>query len=263
MEESFVLPLSPQQMVDFFKDKDRVFLINYEESLKNFQTPRFLLMYVANLGLVCNVDKITDELLAEYMVMKEFADIVNLRRAHANVVYVGKYESSLLYVDDEWIELFPYDRVVQFIQDHPVLVLAHMSFLNSLPLYALTRIESTNREDLSSKVVEGTIDELGFSLLHLLSLKDFLMMYLQQNVPLEDQLYFSRYFDEYMYGGKNLFAYFENPNNLFYGALLLTYSSLTGDEESKATLDSMTTELDSLLAKADKVSEAEGVQTQQ
>ena len=78
-----------------FEDRDRIFFIDYEKSVENMNNPKFLLMYVANLGLNCMIDKVTPELLENYMTMREATNIINLRYVHANVLYLAKYGDVL------------------------------------------------------------------------------------------------------------------------------------------------------------------------
>jgi len=258
--EKITLPLSPPLMVEFFKDKTTEYFIDYDASLNNLQSARFLLMYIANLGLTCNVDKITDEFVAEYMMLREFATINNVKVAHANILYYGKYE-SLFYQDDgedDWIKMFDEQRIENFIRLYPDIVLVQKAFLNSMPLYILSRqgidAENPNTEQIRNafkgKVTDQLFEQIGFPLLMLFSQKDFLMMYLRENVPLIDQIYFTRYFEEYMFGGKSLFAYFASPKNAYMGLVQLLTNINQGDEQAKTTLVDLTTKMTRFLEEA-------------
>jgi len=254
MSELTVLPLSPEDMVEFFKDKERRYTIDYRGSLENLQSPKFLLTYIANLGIRCDMNECPDELMAEYMILKEQAPVRNLCIAHGNILSMGKHGEMWEDVD----ELFDVERTVAFIQNHPDLVLMQMAFLNSLPLFTLTRMdlepdsgegEPNIREHLPEGVVEtdAAYEELGFTLLDLIMKEDFLLYYLHDNPPMEDQIYFTRYFEEYMFGGRNLFYYLYKETNGYMSLVRLATLAAKGDEEAQKSLDKVTELVDKML----------------
>ena len=82
-------------------------------------------------------------------------------------------------------------------------------------------------------------DEIGISIPLLFGFEDFLLMYLHQNIPVEDQLYFTRYFDEYIFGGKNLFAFFDSEENSFMGLVKLATAAASGDKQYQTVAESL------------------------
>lgn len=255
--EKVTLPLSPTDMVGFFKDKTKTYLIDYHASLENLNNPKFLLMYIANLGLSCNIDIITPELLKEYMQLKEFSDILNLKRTHANVLYLAKY-GEMIYGDHEY--LMSFDDCVEFASTHHKLLIHQMAFLNSIPLYILTRMGAKDGDDagrlnheLVTTVSNEQYDEIGYSLVKLFTIKDFLLAYLHTNVALEDQIYFTRYFDEYMFSGSNIFSYVFNDKNAYAGLFELASDVDAGCEDAIATLNIIMAQMQTILAANAKV----------
>ena len=115
MVSNTVLPLSPTDMVEFFKNKDVEYTIDYEASLKNLNSPKFLLMYIANLGLKCNIDTVTTELMVDYMQLKEFADILNFKLTHANILYLAKF-GEMLFTENEYT--WSMEECIDFAKNH-------------------------------------------------------------------------------------------------------------------------------------------------
>ena len=269
MTDKITLPLEPEDMVEYFKNKDKKYLVDYEASIENMQSPRFMLMYIANLGIVCDVDVITDELLVEYMRMKDVTEIVNLRMVHANVLFFGKYE-YVLYVDNEDAAIGSYDAddLTRVIQANPHLVLTQMALLNSLPLFIFSRHGASSEdehglEDVRNSLPDGVLidntlhEDIGFAILRLFTLEDFLLMYLAKNVEVTSQIYFTRYFEEYMFSGRNLFYYINRDANAYMNLIRLATTSLT-DATAKETLTALIDNATEIATAAGWEDESEG-----
>lgn len=245
------LPLSPTDMVGFFNDKSTEYLIDYHASVKNLNNPKFLLMYIANLGLSCNIDIITPELLLEYMQLKEFSEVQNLKRTHANVLYLAKH-GDMLYTDHDLV--MPMDDCIAFIINNRALLMHQMAFVNSIPLYMMTRLgvqEGDECGPLKKQLVQHTsncqYEELGYSLIKLFTIKDFLLAYLHTNIPIEDQIYFTRYFDEYMFNGGNIFSYVFNEKNAYAGLFDLAAVVETEDTTAANTINTLMTQMQAMI----------------
>lgn len=195
------LPLSPNDMVEFFKDKSQFYEVDMETSLKDM-TERSLLSYLANLGINCTFTKVTPTLMKEYMFMKDFVNSPMLAAIHANIVYFLKYD-EIAYSFAE--EDFGIDDIRQFVLDNDELIVEQCVFLDSFLLFAATRKEDS--EVKYENVDEELHDEIGFSVLRLLTFDDFMLTYSKSIPPLEDQVYYTKYFDDYMFKGQNLFHY--------------------------------------------------------
>lgn len=255
--EKIVLPLSPTDMVAFFADKEQEYLIDFHESIKNLSNPKFLLMYIANLGLTCNIDVITPKLLEEYMQLKEFCNVVNLKLTHANVLYLAKY-GEVLYTEQD--RLLSLDDSIDFAMTHHNILIHQMAFLNSMPLYILTRLGAKEgdrygplKERLVTLESDEQYDEIGYSLIQLFTVPDFLLAYLHTNIPLEDQIYFVRYFDEYMFNGGNIFSYVFHEKNAYAGLFQLVSDMDAGDDEATTTVTNLLADMQAILATNDPI----------
>lgn len=233
--KKITLPLSPTDMVEFFKAKDDHYIIDVKGSLENLNE-RALLLYLANLKIKCDVDLITEELLLQYMLLKEFCYINNLVKTHANVLYVVKY-GELIY--PEYTTQFNLKQIVKFVEINPEVLADQCMFLDSMPLYCLTRTKTEEDEEGEIPEVgfveEGLVDNLGYNVFILCQHEDFLIRFLAEFPAIEDQTYYTRYFDEYIFHGKNLFHYMQD--SAFMGMIACILSE--DDEESKNILQRM------------------------
>ena len=217
------LPLPAQVMVQFFRDKKNIgFEIDYDQSLANLRSPGPILQYLANLNLTqqssLNTKKISCELLAHYMKMRDVCKVKELLDVHANILYFLKY-GEVLYEDA--LELFDYDDIVMFVKEHPRLLIMQAALLNSIPLYVATAHTTDVDEDRSKNELVTTVDEkihpeISVSLFNLFGHDDFLIRYLEEVIPMEDQIYFKPHYDKPMYVGKTMFGWFAIPQNSYF-----------------------------------------------
>lgn len=217
------LPLPAQVMVQFFRDKKNIgFEIDYDQSLANLRSPGPILQYLANLNLTrqstLNTKKISCELLAHYMKMRDVCKVKELLDVHANILYFLKY-GEVLYEDA--LELFDYNDIVMFVQENPRLLIMQAALLNSIPLYVATAHTTDVDEDRSKNELVKTVDEkvhpeISVSLFNLFGHDDFLIRYLEEVIPIEDQIYFKPHYDKPMYVGKTMFGWFAIPDNSYF-----------------------------------------------
>lgn len=216
------LPLPAQVMVEFFKNKKGVcFEVDYEQSLKNLRTPQAILNYIANLQLKAElvVDKIPKELLAAYSIMRDVVNIESLTRTHGNLLYFCKY-GEVIYEDT--LERFSYEDIVDYLKDNAESTLIQLALLNSIPLFVATSLGSEPDDDRADHELVSTIDsvihnEISVNLFQLFKYDTFLVEFLENPVPIEQQIYFKPHFDTNMYGGKTMFGWFAVTGNLYFG----------------------------------------------
>ena len=217
------LPLPAQVMVQFFRDKKNIgFEIDYDQSLANLRSPGPILQYLANLNLTqkssLNTKKISCELLTHYVKMRDVCKVSELLDVHANVLYFLKY-GEVLYPDA--LELFNYDDIVMFVKDNARLLVIQAALLNSIPLYVATSHTTDVDGDRSKHELVKTVDEkvhpeISVSLFNLFGHKEFLIRYLEETVPMDDQIYFKPHYDKPMYVGKTMFGWFAVPGNQYF-----------------------------------------------
>jgi len=203
------LPLSPENMVEFFKDKDQVYEINVSDTLADM-TERAMMMYISNLGLKCAFDHVSSTMMEEYMVMKNFLESPMLTAIHANIIYFLKYQEIPYTIA---LEDFDIEAIIKFIDEHEDLVIEQAVFLDSFLLY-ITTCKEGEVIPVGQPVDTELHDELGFSIIKLLNHEDFMIVFSKTIPPLDEQTYYTQYFDEYMFKGKNLF-YYANTSPMF------------------------------------------------
>lgn len=197
------LPLSPTDMVEFFKDKSVLHVIDVDNTADDMNE-RSMLLYLANLGIHCSFTRITNELMAEYIVLKETVDSPDLIGVHANILGYIKYQ-EILYPELE--SAFPVDRIIDFAEANAETLAEQLVFLDSFLLYAMSRQEDVSASELSSNTDDELHESISLALISLLNFEDFMIMYSRDIPRLSEQTYYTRYFDDYMFRGKNLFDY--------------------------------------------------------
>jgi len=228
-----ILPLSPLDMVEFFKDKEKIFLIDYVESKKEMSA-KSILIYLSNLQINCEFDSIDAELVTEYLYLKDLCNTPELDVFVANLVYFDKYNEP--YLDTQSFA----DFGVEVLKENAEVINFYKRIMESSTLYILSK----NFEELKENESEEQYPtRSGFCFLNLYKIPDFLIMFLADIKPLEDQIYFDEYFDNdnYIFKGKNLFEYFAHDDNLFYKYLvnLSRVQDFIKGDESEESLDGL------------------------
>lgn len=217
------LPLSPTDMVEFFQDKTQAYLVDLDETMKSLDE-RSILLYLANLKIKASFTKVTHKLLKEYMSLKDFVDVPMLTAVHANVLSYVKYGEIFF---EEATELFSVDDITTFAKDNVDVVADQCVFLDSFFLYIVTRELKEDEEVTQTELFDNDLhDTLGFTLISLITYQDFMIMYMRSMPDLDHQTYYSRYFDDYMFKGKNLFHYVHS--SLYFGLAALIRKVLDG-----------------------------------
>lgn len=223
------LPLSPSTMVKFFKDKDQLFLIDYNESVKNL-TPKSMLIYLSNLQITCEFTDISIEFIEEYIYLKDVCNIPMLDIFLADCIHYIKYNEP--FVNSElFVQYGP-----SIIEKHIEILSHYLEIFDSSTLFLFSDI---NEIDVSNENNITYDKPIGFCFLNLYKIPDFLIVLLKEIKPIEEQTYFENYFDNenYMFKGQNLFGYFANDNNLFFKYSMLVQNVIF--EPNKLDLDQL------------------------
>jgi len=216
------LPLPADVMVRFFKDKvNTTFAIDYEQSLTALRSPQAILNYIANLKLkVVHLShcEITTDLMHAFATMRDKCEVEPLTKVLANILYFCKY-GEILY--EEVFDVFGFDQIVDYVTKFSHTVVIQSAFLNSLPLFTITSEGSEPDQERSSNPLVKTIDrkvhpEITANLFNLFTHDHFLIQFLENAVPLEDQIYFEPHFDRNMYQGKSLFGWYAVAQNTYF-----------------------------------------------
>jgi hypothetical protein len=234
------LPLDTGALSDYFNDTSLVVDVDYNSSRDNLGSPLAVLTYVANIGMTCVLHgDIDNELIVHYMTMRTLTTILNLQIVHANILYTAKYGTAL-YPNSS----FCHQQTVEFIKNNKELVQYQTAFMNSTQLYFYNQLDPSIKE--RSMVTNENFPQLGFSLLRLFGVIDFMTSYLVNNPPLESQIYFERYFDDLMFAGAPMYSYFHVPENMFAGLGLVV------SELNVSSLKQLETELSTIRAVSDE-----------
>lgn len=225
-----VLPLNPTDMVEFFKDKNKEFLIDYKKS-KEVMSPKSILVYLSNLQIKCEFDEIDGELVEAYLFIKDLCNVPVLDLFVANLIYFNKY--NIPFIDTETFASFG----EEVLASNKEIVDFYTEVMESSSLFILSK------RFPELKGVKGELpNKIGFCFLNLYKIPDFLLAFSETMKPLDEQVMFDEIFDNdnYLFKGKNVFSYFVNDNNLFYQYLEnLTRMMNLSEEVNEENVDAL------------------------
>lgn len=209
------LPLTLDDMKSVITTPDAQVVVDYSQSRL---TGRTALIYLANGNLaratikVDGVDKDSVyELIDAYITLKSTLPNTNLIASVAQILLTVK-QANLPVIDQQSIDSFSLitrDQVSDYLSNQAradnVLKLVHV--LDNIPTYVTFCNEGLKPLLGTSEGVPviNDIDYTGYPFVNLFELEAFVVAY--YSAPRLTQLaYFSQQYDQYMYGGKNLFA---------------------------------------------------------
>lgn len=223
-------PIQIEDLKKYFEDKTTFFVIDYtESSLKSDK----LLTYISNLDIPCdvvvNTKEEVQELVSAYL---DSISLVNLPSVEEIVISLLLQHKGIIEVEDSELLGNLKEQLDQWTKK-----------IDSLPLFNMYIIQD---EQLKSWVVDehdhdDTSDMKGVNFVSLLKHEDFYSVFQKiENTP----KYYSVLFNEYMFKGKNLYAFWANANNPMF---LLTHAISTNSldidkyvEASKNSLEELT-----------------------
>ncbi len=208
-----VAPISIEHLKKYFADKTTFFLINYKDSsLKGAK----LLTYLSNLDIPCDISVkgCTEEecysLIKEYLHTTMLVSVPSLERAVTHMLHQFK---QLQPVQD-----------TQFIEDNKEILSKWVSKLESLSLYNMYIVGDESFKSFVDGFDKDETDELtGINFISLLKNNDFYSFY--GNTDQRNLKFYTHYFNDYMFKGKNMYSYWANQNNPMF---LLTYGIAEG-----------------------------------
>lgn len=198
-------PISIDNLKKYFEDKDTSFLIDYEQSeLKGDK----LLVYLSNLAVPCDLKNFDADLVEAYLRTTMLVNIPSVEMEVIRLLFLMKEGQPVPFVD----LLMDWERKIDSLTLYNMYVIDVPEFK--------TFVESFPEDD--TKSLEG----INFVSL----LKNEEMYVLFEKIREENLTNFTSYFNEYMFGGKNLYSFWANGNNPLF---LLTWGIAT-DEIKKA-----------------------------
>jgi len=209
-----IAPIAIEDLKKYFIDKSNLYIIDYKNSqLKNNK----LLTYLSNLELPCDIK--LDEL--------ETNEIYDLIKAYMETTMIVNLKSLELFVIHLLLEakgLFKEECHKDFIESNKELINTWISKLDSLTLYNMFSVDNEEFKQFAKQFPEDDTNSLeGINFISLLKNKEFYNIY--SKIDHNNLKYYSKYFQEYMFKGKNMYSYWANENNPLF---LLTYGISSG-----------------------------------
>jgi hypothetical protein len=206
-------PISIDNLKKYFSDKSTFFIINYKDStLKG----KKLLTYLSNLDIPSDINfkdcsnEECFEVIEDYLHTAMILNILSLEKATIGILHQAK---GLITVSDK-----------EFIEKNKEILKKWISKLESLTLYNMYIVkDNTFKEFVDSFQIDDSNELIGVNFISLLKHKDFYSFY--KNTKQENLKFYSHYFNDYMFKGKNMYSYWANENNPLF---LLTYGIAEG-----------------------------------
>lgn len=199
-------PIPIEHLKEYFADKNVIFYINYKQSsIKDDK----LITYLSNLEIPCDIvfDDNTD--------LKNF---VKIYMESSNLINIPSIELLVM-------ELLIYSKNIEGVE--PLVDMNYQEILDSIPkqtierwnqllesaiLYNLTTISIPEIKQLAEQFPHDPDDSLfGVNFLNLFKYAEFYVYY--KKIDPNNIRYFDKYFNEYIFKGKNMFHYWVNVNN--------------------------------------------------
>jgi hypothetical protein len=206
-------PISIDDLKKYFVDKETKYIIDYNNSkLQGIK----LLTYLSNLDIPCDIeiDNTSDaffELLKEYLHCPFIVNINSLEQA--TILLLFSYKGLIQ------TEIFS-----KFISENSEIISNWTNILDSCTIYNMSILdcEEFNEFVKSHPIAENEITQ-GINFVSLLKHESFYEFY--EIIDQTKLKYYPRYFNEYMFKGKNLFNYWATINNPLF---LLTQGIASG-----------------------------------
>lgn len=230
------LPLSMNEIKSYFAEKDNTkFVVDYDKSsLKG----KGFLFYVANLDLPvhikCNATETADifELIHDYM---SISNICNIDTLHLTVAQVLLEHRGVTTSDIIKNPILTADQARQFAEQHPTLIETWATFLDSLIVFVLYAIYQSDFDKSKYEVVnDPTL--IGNNVVNLFKIPSFLELYYSEGINKSNLRYFEYQFEQYCFGGKNLFYHFsQNKDSWLLTATIMSLLMSKGKKLSAAS----------------------------
>lgn len=204
-------PIAIEYLKEYFSDKETTYVIDYAESeLKGEK----LLVYLGNLDLPADIKFETSEDLEEMVL------------AYASSTFIVNIKS----LEFAMLNLLLKNEIGFPLTDELQVLLDHWSIrIKSLLLYNL---HTVNLEEFNTFVDAAPKDDtdslVGVNFVSLLKYEELGQIIVDDDNNLDECINYTKYFNDYMFKGKNLFSYWANPNNILF---LQTWSIGSGERQ--------------------------------
>jgi hypothetical protein len=213
-------PIGIEDLKVYFQDKDTKYIIDY--GISDIKGEK-LLTYLGNLDLPCDIIYDSNDSLFEMVeAYLKFTHIVNIESLELRVIDMLLQRKQL---KPEYTPM-----VVDRFGD---LLDTWIKKLESLVIFnAYTLNDDTFRDYVRSFTEDSTDSIEGINFVSLLKHPEFYTFY--ESLDESNLTYYSKYFNEYMFKGKNLYSYWANENNPMF---LLTWGIASGIVQQKDYMD--------------------------
>ena len=198
-------PISIENLKKYFDDKETFYVIDYQNStLKGKQ----LLTYLGNLDIPCDVQNFDGNFIEDYLYFDTLVNLASLEEIVISYLMMRKMG-----------EATPHEEILCEWEKR----------IDSLTLYNSYTIQDEEHQNYVKSFPEDKTDSrVGINFLSLLKHENFYLLF--SAVKEENLTYYSTYFNEYMFKGKNLYHYWAVDENPLF---LLTWRNTIDDETFK------------------------------
>jgi hypothetical protein len=214
-----IAPISLENLKVYFSDKSTRYLIDYKNSKLQEQK---ILTYLSNLDLNCDIeiedfnDPDNAKLLQTYFGSTTLVNIPTLERAAMSVLF-------------EYKGLIEPGHFSDFIKENLELVKSWVQKLDSLVLFnTFTINDEAAKQEVRNYPEDPTDSVQGINWVSLLKNQEFFYFY--QILDVSNLRYYSRYFSENMFKGRNLYSFWATEQNPMF---LITWGILEQQINSK------------------------------
>ena len=235
MQIKTTAPISLDNLKEYYKDKSTTYLVDYKNS--TLQGQKFL-TYLSNLDLACDIEPMDID--------DKFFDLLKTYIYSTSLVNIQFLELATIDMLLEFKGLIQGDRYKQFIDANREMILQWVGKLDSLLVYNTSTIkEADAKAELENFPKDDTDSIDGINWVSLLKNEEFYGFY--SKIDPTALKYYTKYFNDYMFKGKNLYSFWANEHNPMF---LLTWgivsknttpedfeNALKQEQEQNATLN--------------------------
>jgi hypothetical protein len=200
-------PIAIEHLKEYFADKETSYLIDYANSeLKGEK----LLVYLGNLDLPADI---------EFTNNNDLEEMILAYAGSTFIVSIRSLEITMMNL------LFKNDIGIVVTEELQHLIDQWSSKLKSCLLFNLHTLDFETARDAVQTATKDTTDSLvGVNFVSLLKYEEIYNFII--DTELEECTYYEKYFNDYMFKGKNLYSYWATENNPLF---LITWSVASGE----------------------------------
>jgi len=190
-----IVPISIENLKEYFKDKEISYLIDYQNS--NLKGKKFL-TYLSNLDLPVDLKNVDLDLIRDYLNGISLVNINFLENIVINILL--EYKGIIKDVNYK-----------NFIEENKEIISKWSDRLDSLVIYNMYIVKSEYFSDYAKSFPkDDTTDLIGINFISLLKHERFYLFYNKINNNIK---FYTHYFNDYMFKGQNLYNFWNNLKN--------------------------------------------------